>query len=214
MALDPNWNPLEARTEESEFVAENNRIAAGSTIANRRLGSPMEGSTIRCISNHGELEVSDSRYYVDRDKPEDLERYLRQSGRICYPETNAQTLKSVPMENYLNNNIHENTFMGFDDPRSDARGISRSLWSKKPSIWIDEPGKISSSLQPRLDSIRPTGAPPYQRMGEGSSTGKRRGPLSVEQREAIAAVEESLALCKLPEETYDVPPLGSVYFQC
>ena len=123
---------------------EESKNTAAALVANRRLGSPMEGSTFTCISSHDELEVSHSQHYVDRAKPEDVEKYSRQSGRICYPETDAQPSTSVPMERYLNSNNHENIFTGFGDRGSDARGASRSTRSKIPSIWSDEPGKTSS----------------------------------------------------------------------
>ena len=191
MALNPSWYPLEAKNEGSEIMDEESKNIAAASVANRRLGSPMEGSTIRCISSHGELEVSDSRYYVHRNKPEDVERYSGQSGRSCYPETDTQPFISVPMERYLNSNIHDNIFVGFDDRGSDARGVSRSLRSKIDSKWSDEPGKTSSSFQPRLDSILPTRAPPYKPRGKDSTATRRRRPLSIEERVATNATRKA-----------------------
>ena len=58
MALNPNWRSLEARHEESNSEAEDKNIAPG---------SPLASPTMRGFS-HGGLNLSDSRYYVDRDK--------------------------------------------------------------------------------------------------------------------------------------------------
>ena len=160
MALNPSWYPLDsARFEGSELMDEESKnVAAASSVANQRLSSPMEGSTIRCISSHGELEVSDSRHYVDRDKPEDVKRYPGQSGILCNPDTDPQLSISVPMERYLNSNNHEDTFVGFDNRGLDARVSRGSLRSRKPSICLN------------------------------SSVGRRWGPLSVEQRAAAKSM--------------------------
>ena len=169
---------------------ESKNIAAVSSVVGRRLGSPMDGPPTRCISSHGEFEVSDGRYYVDKDESEDMERYIQHSNRIYCSETNAQTWPSVPMENYLHSNTQEeDPFVGFGAPGSDVRGSSRSPWNKKPSIWIDEPGKASSSLEPIL-----TGVPSYKPRSDSRAKRKSR-PFSVEEREAIKALRKAGA-CK------------------
>ena len=149
MALDPNWNHLEARNEESEFVAENKNIAAGSALVK---------PTIRGFS-HGELNLSDSRYYDDRDK-----RYYPQSSRAY-----------GPMGEWLEGSIHEEPFVGFD-PGSGTWGSGRSPWSKETSTLIEKPSKLLSPLQRRWDYDRPTSAAPDRPEGEDSgANSERRG---------------------------------------
>ena len=195
MASNRSWYALEERNEGSELMDESKNIAAVSSVADRRLGSPTDGPPPRYISSHGELEVSDSRYYVDKDEFEDMGRYIQHSNTIYCSETNAQTCISVPMENYLHSNTHEeDPFVGFGVPGSDARGSSRSPWNKKPSIWIDEPGKASSSLEPILYSICPTGVPSYKPRSD-SRARKRRRHFSIEDRKAVLAARRAGA-CK------------------
>ena len=186
MASNRSWYAIEARNDGSELMDESKNIAAVSSVADRRLGS---------ISSHGELEVSDSRYYADKDESEDMGRYIQHSNTIYCPETNEQTSIPVPMGIYLHSNTHEeDPFVGFGVPGSDARGSSRSPWNKKPSIWIDEPGKASSSLEPILDSICPTGVPRNKPRGD-SGASKRKRCLSVEERIDVKHVRRAGA-CK------------------
>ena len=70
MALDPSWNPVEARNDESDSEAENWDNAPD---------SPLAKPTIRGFS-HGMLNLSDSLHYVDREK-----RYYPQSSRAYGP---------------------------------------------------------------------------------------------------------------------------------
>ena len=117
MDLDPNPYSLEVRKKESKFVVGNKNYAAVSSGHNGELGPPMDNPipTTKCISSDGELEQSDSRHCrKDPSTSSTLalsSQSSKQRGEQC-SKTNAQSIVSISVNNWLHSRIQEDRSTG------------------------------------------------------------------------------------------------------